>query len=489
MNKFQALFLAFAISALHIFAQDASKKTSTPQKTAAKAYELKFKVNGVKPNDTILLANYYGDKQYLKDTAIVNAKGEFVFDGKAKLPTGIYLVVLPGKQYFEIIVNEQFFTMETDTKDYTKNMKTTGTAENKTFYDYLNFVVAQSKKAEEIKKQLEAATAENDKKKYTDELVAIEKGIVQYRKDFVKSNPNLFVSKVFKAMSELEMTDLPETPILPNGRPDSTFPFRYYKAHYWDNVDLNEDGLIRTPIFHSKLEKYVKQLTLQVPDSINTTADFIISKINNRKSEVFKYVVWYITNQYETSPMMGMDAVFVHMAENYYLTGQAYWITEEVENKIRDRYNTLKYLLLGKIAPPLSLPDTAGKYRSFSAIKNKYTILAFWDPNCGHCQKEMPKLRQLHDSVGTKLNFGVYSICTETDPAPLKSFIRNNKLGNFINVYDPKNESNFRRIYDIYSTPVMYILDENKKIIAKRLGVDQVGDFIANFDRLNNKQK
>ncbi|MFN0047550.1 MAG: redoxin domain-containing protein [Cytophagales bacterium] len=461
-------------------------KPAKPKPAVAKAYELKFKINGLKSKDTILLANYYGDKQYLKDTAIANSKGEFTFDGKEKLPNGIYLVVLPGKQYFEVIVREQAFSMETDTKDYTKNMKVVGSVENKAFYDYLNYIVVQGKKAEQNKVLMDSAKTESDKTKYRDVLIGVEKEIIKFRKDFVKTNPTLFVSKIFNSMIELENGDIPETPKAPNGRPDSTFPFRYYKAHYWDSIDLNEDGLIRSPIFHGKLDKYIKQLTIQVPDSINKEADLIISKIKDKKGEIFKYVVWYITNQYETSQVMGMDAVFVHMAENYYLTGQAYWINEDVETKIRDRYNTLKYLLLGKLAPPLSLQDTSGKYKSFTAIKSKYTVLIFWDPNCGHCQKELPKLRDLYTESKDKLNFDVYSICTETDATPWKNFIRNNNLP-WINVYDPKNESNFRKVYDVYSTPVVYILDQTKKIIAKRLGVEQLKDFFENYDRMTNK--
>jgi peroxiredoxin len=180
---------------------------------------------------------------------------------------------------------------------------------------------------------------------------------------------------------------------------------------------------------------------------------------------------------------MGMDAVFVHMAENYYLTGQAYWIDENVESKIRDRYNTLKYILIGKLAPPLAIPDTSGKYKSFTSFKSKYTVLFFWDPNCGHCQKEAPKLQELYNTDKAKYNFEVYGICTETDLGALKKFIKERNI-TYTNVYDPKFETNFKKIYDIYSTPVVYVLDENKKIIAKRLGVEQLADFFDNYTKM-----
>jgi peroxiredoxin len=114
--------------------------------------------------------------------------------------------------------------------------------------------------------------------------------------------------------------------------------------------------------------------------------------------------------------------------------------------------------------------------------------MIFWDPNCGHCQKELPKLRDLYNEKSKTLDFGVYAVCTQTDPTVLKNFLKNNQLP-FINVYDPRNESNFRKLYDIYSTPVVYLLDENKKIIAKRLGVEQIADFIENYNRIKNITK
>jgi hypothetical protein len=34
----------------------------------------------------------------------------------------------------------------------------------------------------------------------------------------------------------------------------------------------------------------------------------------------------------------------------------------------------------------------------------------------------------------------------------------------------------------VYSTPVVYLLDEKKKIVAKRLGVEQLNEFIDKME-------
>ena len=76
-----------------------------------KDYNLNFRIKGLQ--DTIIyMANYYGGKQYYKDTADVDANGYFSFKGSKSYPSGIYMMVLPDrKSYFEFIINETEFTM------------------------------------------------------------------------------------------------------------------------------------------------------------------------------------------------------------------------------------------------------------------------------------------------------------------------------------------------------------------------------------------
>jgi hypothetical protein len=58
-----------------------------------------------------------------------------------------------------------------------------------------------------------------------------------------------------------------------------------------------------------------------------------------------------------------------------------------------------------------------------------------------------------------------------------KKYIRDQKL-DWINLADPNMRSNFRYEYNIETTPQIYILDGQKRIIAKKLDVEQIEDFI-----------
>lgn len=448
--------------------------------SAQEGYQVKVKVAGVR-DSMCYLANYFGDKQYLKDSCLADAQGSFVFKGKEKLGGGIYLVVIPGKRYFEVLIDkEQNFSLETDTVDFVKHMKIKGSQENTVFYDYLKFIGEKSKSIEPLRAEFE--TVKSDPVKSEDvrkRMAVIDSSVITYKDEFMKNNPDFLLTKVFKVTEEVKM---PEIPKKADGSLDSLFMYNYYKAHFFDNIDLKDDRLLRTPVFHPKLEQYFKKLTLQMPDSINKEADQIIAQLNPG-SEMFKYVVWWVTNTYETSNIMGMDAVFVHMVRNYYTKEKATWVDSTTMYKITERANVLEPILIGKKVKNLVLEDTAGVYHTLYNIKSKYTVMLFWDPDCGHCQKVVPEVKKLYDIVKSH-GVEVWAMCTETEMDKWKKFIREKNL-NWINLADPKIQNNFRYEFDITTTPQLFLLDENKVIEAKKIDVGVLAEMLSK--KLNMK--
>ncbi|MFY9310705.1 MAG: redoxin domain-containing protein [Bacteroidia bacterium] len=450
-------------------------------------YNIKITVKGLKEGSTCLLANYYGDKQYIKDSGIVNNKGEVIFKGDDKYPQGVYLFVPPNKKYFDFIMDDgQNFSLETDTTDYIKEMKVKGSVENKIFYEYQLFMAGKQKQIEPLRELYKKTTKTktDSTKLLLDQMTAIDKEVKDFKANFIKNNPNTFVSKLMKAMEHVE---IPEAPILSNGKKDSTFAYRYYKAHFFDNMDFSDDRMVRTPIFHSQIKEYMDKMTAQIPDSINVSADYLAEKAK-ANPEVFKYIVYWLTYTYESSNIMGMDAVFVHMVEQYYVTKQAYWVDSAQLAKITNRAYTLKPLLLGKKAPPITMLDSAGTSVSLYNVKGSYTIVVFWDHGCGHCKKEIPKLAEVYKTKLKAKGIKVYAIETEDKPAEWKKFINEHKL-DWINVHQPDayQRAVTKKIYDIYSTPVIYVLDENKIIKAKRIDSEQISDFIDALEKEKNK--
>lgn len=466
---------------------------NTPTKSTTKKQVTNYKltVHGVESSNMIL-AFYSGDKQYVKDTVLIDAKGVATIKADTALPGGIYLAVFPklGNKYFEFIVNEPAFQLETDTNELSGNMKVTGSLENKLFYDDMKFLATIRKTSDSLEALYKSTEDAAKKDKLKSELTKIQESVKNARLAIVKNNPSTFYASLLKAMRDPEV---PETPKNDKGQPiDSAWQWRYYKTHYWDSIDLKDDRMLRTPVFHNKLKSYFTRTVVQIPDSLNVACDDLLIGKSDPKTDIFKYMLVYFLNTVANSKIMGMDASYVYLVKNYYAKGYATWVDSAQLAKIVERGRILEPLLLGKRAQNISLHDTTQKkIVALNQVKAKYTVVCFWDPDCGHCKKEVPVLHDAYKALKAKgVDVEVYAPSTVSPDEITKwvDFVKEKKL-DWINVADPYRISNFRSEWDIQSTPQIYILDKDKMIKAKRLGAEQIEDFILQLEDPNHKPK
>ena len=275
--------------------------------------------------------------------------------------------------------------------------------------------------------------------------------------------------------------------LLEDGTEDSSFAYTYYKEHYWDDFDFQDDRLIHTPIYDGRLDEYFNKLVLPIADTVQKEADIILQKAKGTK-DMFKYTLWWLTRFTESSKIMGMDAAFVYLVENYYMRGDAYWLSTEDLEKYIDRAQKIAPNVLGKIAPELKMPDVNGNIHSLHELDAKYTLLIFWSPECGHCLTEMPQVDSLYEKVLKKRGVKIYGVRTEGDVEKWQQVIKDKGFDDWVNVYDPERKTRFRSDYDIYSTPVLYLLDERKIIRGKRLDHSNIVDVIDMLERKKKKE-
>jgi peroxiredoxin len=474
--------IAFILGVFALLFTTPASSQSANAKTKSGGYEITVKVNGLK-DSLCHLANYYGEKQYLKDSAYASSNGTVIFKGDTALAGGIYLFVFPNKTYFEMLVDkEQHFTMECDLGNVINTMKIKNSSDNSDFYTYLKFIQERSMEIEPLRHERKVKT---DAKEPTDSLDAkikkVDQQVISYKQNYIESHPGKFLSAILKGSQEPE---IPEVPVLANGKKDSLFAYYYYKAHYFDNLDLADERLLRTPIYHNRLSSYLKNMVLQHPDSLIKETDILIQKAKPNR-ETFKYVVWYTTNTYETSNIMGLDEVFVFLVKKYYTKEDAYWVDDATLYKIQDRARILEPILIGKKAKNLVLTDSNNVARALYDVNAAYTLLLFWDPDCGHCKKEVPVVKAAYDKFRSK-GVMVYAVCTEVEMDKWKKFIRENNL-DWINVADPQLHNNFRQDFDIQTTPQLFVLDRDKKIIAKKINAETLEKILEREFEKNHK--
>ncbi|MEI6883280.1 MAG: thioredoxin-like domain-containing protein [Bacteroidota bacterium] len=445
---------------------------------AQKAYKVLFRIKGVSDTNC-LIANYYGNGTYIKDTVKVDKSGKCTFSAPADLPKGIYIFIITDKVYFDFIINnDKEFSMECDKSNPLKTMSVKGSQENTLFYDYLKFNKQEFDIVQKIQKELDKHSKNPDSAKMlSDSIGLMNNVIIQYKLNIVKKYPDSFLAFMINIMKEPEV---PEAPLLQNGRKDSTFAYRYYRAHFWDDVDFADDRDLRTPVFHTKLVKYFDKVLPQSPDTIIRESDYFIEKARINP-EMFKYLVWFVTRQYENSEIMGFDKIFVHVVNTYYITNQTPWVNETVKKEIIKKSSKMEALLIGKRPPNMIMQDTSLNLVSMYNVNAKTLIILFWDPECGHCEQEVPKLKALYDKDKGKYGLEIFSVCSDSSMVKMKNYIRKKNMS-WINVNGPRTlTGEYHGQYDITSTPVIYILNEQKEIIAKRLSVDQIDKFLENY--------
>jgi len=448
------------------------------------SYKITVKTNAFK--DTIcILGNYYGKFQYPKDTARFDNKGVAVFESKSKsLERGVYFLIFPNKKYLDFIVNkEQVISFDVDTNDVVKNTKVSGSKENQLFYEYNREAAVLGAQYESLRK-LEEKYKDSNKDSVViikEKMTALNLKMQDIKERFIITNPQTLVAKIFLLTKD---PDLPEAPIKSDGTEDKDFVYYFYKEHFWDNMDFSDDALIRTPVFHSRLERYLTQVLVQHPDSLIKDIDVLV-RMTEKTPEIFKYVVWFITYHFEISQIMGHDAVFVHMIDKYYKTGRAFWASESVTKKIIERADKLSPILIGKVAPNMALIDTSlNAYVQLWSIKAPYTIMIFWDPDCGHCKKEIEQLNSFYITDGKPFGIEIYSVCTDTSLTTWKSKIVEKGISDWINVNSTQSAlGHYQELYDVYATPLIYILDKEKRIIAKKISAENVSAFLRQYDK------
>ena len=292
----------------------------------SQGYKITVKIKGAVPNSTYLLACYYGEKNMKVDSAVVDPKGTIVFTGKEKLGNGIYLVVTPDRNYFEIVVSkeDQNFTLETNMNFHPDTFVIKNSLENSAFFEFNIYASKKSMEYEGLKNRVMLAKTKADTMAIQKQFQKLDSQIAAKRQEIAERNPNLFISKVFRSFKEL-----PEAvPVRnPDGSlQDSNYKYNYYINHYWDNIDLSEDGFLRTPVYHTKMKTFMTRTFMQIPDTIVKEADKLIKKIElGGSKELFKYTVQWITNYYEDSKIVCMDKVLHYMGTNYYCVGKCPW--------------------------------------------------------------------------------------------------------------------------------------------------------------------
>ena len=503
-QKHTSVFFVFCLFFLTVISQANTSKSE--------GYEIHVEVENLERGDTIILAHYFNTNVFPNDTIALNRNGAGTFSGEKPLPGGMYMLFIPKNQMrFEFLLDKnQSFNIYADVNDPENLLRFENSPINKRFVEYQKTLqqIRRSKEALEAQKIKDEDT--EDKDQLDKEIKAINESVQDYMKSVKEENKDNFLGTFLYAISDIDVPDFPRDEdgnIL-----DSAFQYRYIRNHYFDNFNISDSRLLRTPVYENKIMRYLHQIVPQHPDTLIKEVDYILGE-SKKDSSVYRFNLVRLFNHYAKSKIMGMDAVHVHIGENYYIP-DASWSSEDFMKKLKTYIEEVKPTLIGNTAPDfemLVVPDEhfkaaandsnmknnvhTGNISTLHQTKAPFTILIFWEKDCGHCRKAV---NTLHSEWNEKLKehdvavIAFHTLFGKEGKNKWIDYVNEKELYGWINAWYPYGYD-FKTDYNLKSTPQIFIFDEDKKIVAKRIGAEQSSEIVLNLierkNRKKNKQK
>lgn len=427
--------------------------------------------------DSVSYLGYYiGSKTYLEDTAMVS-NGTVVFKGEKNLSPGMYFLYTPNSLFFEFLVNGDNFSLSTKIDEVTAKMQVSNSRENELFFNYQRKIGLLQVRANKLGEELKNISGQ-DSIRTLNEIRDIGAEVQEMQRVEQNRYSGTYYSEVLSLMLRPDKIEVPEGVAEDN---INSYRLNEYKNRYWDGTNFNNPGTIRNPLFENKLDEYFEKLVYSFSDSIVQEIESLLSQ--KMDTVVYRYIIVNLTNKYATSKLMGMDAVYVHMVDNYYSTGKAYWIDEVTLARMQQNCDRIRPILIGKQAPLFKSESLDGKsvLNPFTITDKDYKIIFFYDSGCGHCKKAIPKLMEsFHALRQAEISADLISMNLSEDVDEWKKFIEEHKVEGKI-LGDTKGISNAGYYYYVDSTPQIYVMDKENKIIAKKIQAEFVDDFLKDY--------
>jgi peroxiredoxin len=118
-------------------------------------------------------------------------------------------------------------------------------------------------------------------------------------------------------------------------------------------------------------------------------------------------------------------------------------------------------------SPDIKLPNPNGRDISLSSLPNKVILIQFWSALNRDSRIQNQALVELYSKYKSK-GLEIYQVSVDTDRAAWLSAIEQDQLS-WINVGDMKGSVIAANLYNIQFIPSNYILDKDKRIVAKNM--------------------
>ena len=441
-------------------------------------------------NKMYYLASHYGKYQTLLDSVKGTNDGKLLFKKDQKYVEGIYMLVTPDKKIeLEFMMDsDQKFSIQV-TNPTEKTLSIQGSSLNQDFNGFNSFFKTKMEGIKALEKNLADKKTKQDSALVIQDLKKIQSEINTYKNNYIQSNPSNTLALLFRMSQPIDnFLNKPAEEKLAT-KNDS---IAYLKKHFFDGINFKDNRLLRNPFIENRITTYFNTFVPVTPEAVTAEIVQILNQTDQPNGEVFKYLSLYFVDLYSEPKIMGMDRVFINIYNTYFKNKEYSWLQLKQKEFFKFKVASIKDNLVGDKGRNLFMLNQDQKRIDLYDIKAKYTVIAFWDPTCGHCATEIPKMHQLYETEWKQKGVVVFAINNNTNEmVKWKEFIEKEKLSDWTNVYPTpvvtgnytKEDVDFQTLYNVRQTPVIYLLDQDKKIIAKKVGAENYTKIIEQLEQ------
>ncbi|MDP5106994.1 MAG: AhpC/TSA family protein [Polaribacter sp.] len=421
-------------------------------------------------SDWVILYKIEGTKQVFvgnttlkKDSIAVNGKKQavsrFEFTLKPKAKPGAYRISFKtdGAGFLDFFYNKEnvTFTFNPDYPDQTVTFSKS--VENKLYREYIDAI----SKAQAILDSIQITALQNPKLDLKAPYKKAYNKVITIQNKYVESSKEKYIAPIVRANIQENSPEI-LTSI-------DSYLFTI-KDCFFNNLDFTEKTLVNSSFLTDRIVSYIFYINYSDDDRTQQklykeSIDIVLSHIKSLPYK--KNIIEFLIEQFEGYKNL---EIIDYLFENHYNK-----LPEDLKDqKFKAEKKALFATEIGRIAPDFSWKEN-GKTLKLSTLNDaeKY-VLVFWSTSCSHCLREIP---QLHTYLKNKNNIKVIGFALEEDAVVWENFSKINLYGwhNALGLNKWQNETS--KIYQIYSTPSYFILDKNKKIIAKPNDIDDVKEY------------
>lgn len=436
----------------------------------------KIKVNApFEEGSVAYLANYWEGATYAIDSIVIPKGGVFTFENQEEeLKVGQYLLYIKPNIQIDLLIGDRQnnITIELN-KDSFIESKITGSEDTQTLWQYLTKLTPLNIELETYAKEIKEAKKDSEQSKVAQDRykIALQK-VEELSKKYISSTKGTWVSAFIKASSPLK-----EPYAIPANREELRTNANYIRKHYFDNMDLTDTRLWRTSFFAPQIQHYLREVIPQHPDTIAEEASRLVAKTKS-DNKAFEKMLSYLVNNSTTSRVMGMENTWAKLAEDYIFDKHVSWIDSTQYINLRAEYARIEKNRIGMKAENLILRTIDGDSIEMYNIDADYLLLYFYSPTCSYCRKEIPLLREDFYEKHKNKGFKVLAVNVDNDVEYWQRFMLDNNMSAWNNAFDPEFKSQYWLKYDTSGTPSLYLLDKNKTILAKKLNLASLEQYV-----------